>query len=76
MIRRALWQLKGKFRVCYIHRSEKGEHVKCISGERIVHTDSWAIYLDDDTAIPYHRIVEIRDEKGDLLWSRKGGKWS
>ncbi|MEB3844425.1 MAG: RNA repair domain-containing protein [Desulfurococcales archaeon] len=76
MVRRALYQLEGRFKVCYVSREEVGEKLVCVPGGRIVHSDSWAIYLEDDTAIPYHRIVEIRDETGRLLWSRSSGLWN
>ncbi len=75
-IKRALWELKGEFIVCFRHRSETGERIKCIEGRRIVAEDQWAIHLDDDTSIPYHRILEIRSTDGTLLWSRKEGLWS
>lgn len=76
MIRRAMWELKDKFIVCYVHRNDKGEVVKCVPGHRIVYSDSWAIYLDDDTTLPYHRVIEIRDISGRVLWSRRGGEWN
>ena len=74
-VKRGLWQLRGRFLVCYEHREDGESRLKCVEGSRIVHHDSWAIYLDDDTAIPYHRIIEIRGLDGRLLWSRSGGEW-
>ena len=74
-IKRGLWQLRGDFQLCYEHREDGEARVKCVPGSRIVHVDQWAAYLDDDTAIPFHRVVEIRGPGGRLLWSRRGGDW-
>ncbi len=71
-VRWALYEFREDFEICYVNRSDAGARVICVPGSRIVYSDSWAVYLDDDTAIPYHRIVEVR--AGDrVLWSSRGG---
>ena len=72
-VRWALYEFPDHFVVCYVNRGERGSRIVCVPGERIVYTDSWAVYLDDDTAIPYHRIVEVR-AGGRVLWSSRRGE--
>lgn len=39
---------------------------------RVVKVSEWAVILDDEeTIIPLHRIVEIRDSSGKVVWSRR-----
>lgn len=73
-VKRGLWQLGGDFLLCYEHRDDHGARIKCVDGRRIVASDSWAVHLDDDTTIPYHRIVEIRGRDGRVIW-RRGEGW-
>ena len=74
-VKRAIWTLRNKFQLCYVHRDSTGQRVKCVNGGLITRADAWAVYLIDDTAIPYHRIVEIRDNEGKTIW-RRGEGWS
>ena len=73
-VKRALWTLRGRFLLCYVHRDSTGQRVKCVDGSLITYANAWAVHLIDDTAIPYHRIVEIRDPEGRTLW-RRGEGW-
>jgi uncharacterized protein (UPF0248 family) len=39
---------------------------------RVIKATEWAVVLDDgETVIPLHRIVEIRDSSGRVVWSRR-----
>jgi uncharacterized protein (UPF0248 family) len=39
---------------------------------RVTKVTEWAVVLDDgETVIPLHRIVEIRDSSGRVVWSRR-----
>ncbi|ABP95069.1 MULTISPECIES: DUF504 domain-containing protein [Metallosphaera] len=40
---------------------------------RIERVDNTYIYLDDDTVIPIHRVMEIR-MKGQVIWSRTANR--
>ena len=43
-----------------------------LNASRIRSVNEWAMLLDDgDTVIPLHRVVEIRDSEGRILWSRR-----
>jgi uncharacterized protein (UPF0248 family) len=74
-VKRALWQLREGFQLCYVHRDQTGQRVKCVESSNILYADSWAVHLVDDTTIPYHRIVMIKDRDGRILWVRGEG-WS
>ncbi|MEB3778829.1 MAG: RNA repair domain-containing protein [Desulfurococcales archaeon] len=60
--------------VVYIDRDPlMGERLSKVPLIRVVKVTGWAVYLDDgDTVIPLHRIVEVRDERGAVVWRRKG----
>jgi uncharacterized protein (UPF0248 family) len=67
-INRVLWYEKDKDGFSIIIRDrEKGSDE--ISFKRILRVDNTYIYLDDDTVIPLHRVIEIR-YKGKLYWRR------
>lgn len=67
-INRVLWYEKDKDEFSLIIRDrEKGSDE--ISFTRILRVDNAYIYLDDDTVIPLHRVIEIR-YKGKLYWRR------
>jgi uncharacterized protein (UPF0248 family) len=67
-INRVLWYEKDKDGFSIIIRDrEKGSDE--ISFRRILRVDNTYIYLDDDTVIPLHRVIEIR-YKGKLYWRR------
>ncbi len=45
-----------------------------LSASRVRSVNEWAMLLDDgETLIPLHRVVEIRDREGRVLWSRRHG---
>jgi uncharacterized protein (UPF0248 family) len=73
-INKAIYTGHHDYRVVYIDRTrERGAQLKSIEARRIAKVTAWAIYLDDDwTVIPLHRIVEIRDAKGRVIWRRSG----
>jgi uncharacterized protein (UPF0248 family) len=67
-INRVLWYEEDKDGFSIIIRDrEKGSDE--ISFKRILRVDNTYIYLDDDTVIPLHRVIEIR-YKGKLYWRR------
>ncbi len=67
-INRVLWYEEDKDGFSIIIRDrEKGSDE--ISFRRILRVDNTYIYLDDDTVIPLHRVIEIR-YKGKLYWRR------
>ena len=58
--------------VVYIDRDSTGaQRLATLNFSRIKGVTEWAIFLDDDeTVIPLHRVVEIRDLKGRTVWRR------
>ena len=60
--------------IYYIDRPPglNGARLSFIKASRIAKVTEWAIILDDgDTVIPLHRVIEIRDSGGRLVWSRR-----
>ncbi len=61
--------------ITFIHRGAK-EDKKTIPCKLIVKTGkSWFLYknMEDETFIPYHRILEIKNIKtGEILWKKTG----
>jgi len=47
-----------------------GERIVYIKFSRITSVGRWALELDDGVSIPYHRVVEVRDGKGAVVWRR------
>ncbi len=47
-----------------------GEKIVYIRFSRIKDVGRWALELDDGSSIPYHRIVEVRNERGVIIWRR------
>lgn len=60
------------YRIIYVDRGEDGEaRLRPLDPSRITRVTGWALYLDDgETVIPLHRIVEIRDDRGRVVWRR------
>ncbi len=59
--------------IYYVDRDPvAGERLRRLDSSRITRVTGWAVYLDDDTVIPLHRIVEVRDREGRIVWSRRG----
>lgn len=60
--------------IIYIDRDQYGnQRLSSLDLTRVIGVTEWAIFLDDyDTVIPLHRVVEIRDKEGRLVWRRKG----
>ncbi len=58
--------------ILYIDRDLQGnQRLASLDFSRIKGVTEWAIFLDDDdTVIPLHRIVEIRNKKGEVIWRR------
>jgi uncharacterized protein (UPF0248 family) len=64
-----------RLRVVYRHRVEGvGERLVEIPLSMVVKVDSWALHLAGGDVIPLHRVVELRDEKGRVVW-RRGEGW-
>ena len=62
----------GGYQLMYVDRDPvAGERLRRLEVERIVKVTGWAVYLDDDSVIPLHRIVEVRDSEGRVVWSRR-----
>jgi len=62
----------GGYQIMYVDRDPvAGERLRRLEVERIVRVTGWAVYLDDDSVIPLHRIVEVRDHEGRVVWSRR-----
>jgi len=75
-VNRAIYTGHTDYQIVYIDRTpEQGARLKSVEARRITRVTGWAVYLDDDwTVIPLHRIVEIRDREGRVVWRRSGGK--
>jgi len=60
------------YAIIYIDRDQYGnQRLSSLNLTRVIGVTEWAIFLDDyDTVIPLHRIVEIRDKEGKLVWRR------
>jgi len=59
-------------RVYYVDRDPvRGERLAVLPLERVSRVTGWAVVLDDETVIPLHRIVEVRDLEGRIVWSRR-----
>ena len=71
-VNRILHQGLAGYRIMYLDRGEGGEaRLRPLEPSRIARVTGWAVYLDDGyTVIPLHRIVEIRDERGRVVWRR------
>ncbi len=61
-----------KYVIVYIDRDQYGnQRLSSLDLTRVIGVTEWAIFLDDyDTVIPLHRVVEIRDKEGRLVWRR------
>ena len=65
----------GRYVILYRHRRPDGsETLAEIDPRWIERVDQWAVHLAMGETIPLHRIVEIRDRSGRLIW-RRGGEW-
>ncbi|MGC8566837.1 MAG: DUF504 domain-containing protein [Caldisphaera sp.] len=73
---KAVYGEKEEYLITYLDRSlEHGSRELKISSSRVIAVSNWAITLDDnETVIPLHRILEIREKNGKILW-RKGEKY-
>lgn len=59
------------YEIGFKHReSGVGERIVYISISRVRSLGKWAMELDDGSSIPYHRVVEIRDDRGVTIWRR------
>jgi uncharacterized protein (UPF0248 family) len=56
--------------VLIIDRSPEGEALKPIPAASIEDIRGGYIYVKDNV-IPFHRVVEVRDVKGNIIYSRK-----
>ena len=63
---------KEKYIISYIDRTnDYGSRLLQITTDEIIAISNWAITLNDnETVIPIHRIVEIRDTNGKILWKK------
>ncbi len=73
-VRRIMFAGEKKKYIIYIkHRTEEGEELRAIPGEIIDDVRRGYIIIGDEM-IPFHRVEEIRDVNGKLLYSRKRDK--
>lgn len=72
LIRWLLYKRALSYKVIYIDRDSGGSSsLREISVGRIASIGPWAMHLDDGiTTIPFHRVVEVRDDRGNVVWSR------
>ncbi len=63
---------KETYIISYIDRSnDYGNRLMQITTDEIIAISNWAITLNDnETVIPIHRIVEIKDKDGKILWKK------
>ena len=66
-----LWSRDPRdYEVIFIHRGAPG-NLKRVRCDRITETAPRHFVIDDDTIVPYHRVVEIRRIKGgETLWRK------
>ncbi|AFZ70542.1 hypothetical protein Calag_0801 [Caldisphaera lagunensis DSM 15908] len=66
---------KETYTITYIDRTnDYGIRLLQITTDEVFAVSNWAITLNDnETVIPIHRIVEIKDNDGKILW-KKGVK--
>jgi len=55
-------------KITYIHRGSKG-NLKTIKGDQINRLERGFLILDEETQIPYHRIIKI-EYKDKILWNK------
>lgn len=59
---------KNRLKISYIHRGARG-NIKTIPGNGIDKLENGFLILDDETQIPFHRIVKMEyDNK--ILWKK------
>ncbi len=59
---------KDRLKISYVHRGVRG-NIKTIHGDGIDRVEHGYIILDDETQIPFHRIIKMNyDDK--LLWKK------
>lgn len=63
----------GDYTIVYIDRGPTSPSgLGGVSASRVVAVSEWAMTLDDGTVIPLHRVVEVRDRSGAVVWRRAG----
>ena len=66
----------GDYIVYYRHRDpERGEVLRGVGIGEVSRVTGWAMELRGGDTIPLHRVVEIRDSSGRVVW-RRGAGWS
>ncbi|GAB6148733.1 DUF504 domain-containing protein [Stetteria hydrogenophila] len=63
----------SRYVIVYIDRDpETGrQSLRELPAARVVRASEWALLLDDgDTVIPLHRVVEVRERGGRVVWRR------
>ncbi len=75
-INKMIFTGKKNYVIVYIDRSrDTGIRLRELPISKVARVTEWALYLDDDyTVIPLHRVVEIRDREGRIIWRRSGGQ--
>ncbi len=59
---------KNRSKISYIHRGARG-NIKTVWGNEVDRIENGFLILNDETQIPFHRIVKIEyDDK--LLWKK------
>jgi len=55
-------------RISYIHRGAPG-NIKTISGSKVANLEKGFLVLEDDTHIPFHRIIRIEYNQR-VIWKK------
>ena len=67
------WNPTEKLQEVKIEFIDRPKGIRTIGGESIKDLGHKFIYLEDDTPLPYHRIVRVR-YKGEVWWEKKSKK--
>ncbi|MEM4717614.1 MAG: RNA repair domain-containing protein [Desulfurococcaceae archaeon] len=71
-LRRIFFTGKGSEYIIFIkHRVNEEEDVKPIPGELLLDIRGGYIYTKSGDQIPFHRVVEIRTKKGEIVYKRR-----
>lgn len=59
----------NRTKISYIHRGARG-NIKTVQGNEIEGTENGFLILNDETQIPFHRIIKVEyDDK--ILWKKE-----
>lgn len=66
-----IWHPKmeiNRSKISYIHRRTRG-NIKTVQGDQIDRIENGFLILNDETQIPFHRIIKIEYDD-ELLWKK------